>query len=106
MSPEAREALFANKIFKGKDYGTLNRSLKDIEAIASYVDLQNPFKGQLGQAATKGEAGVGLIIGAGATVAGGAIAGGATGWITWRCSILSGGTFTWFWWSNYFKNVI
>jgi hypothetical protein len=90
MSPEAREALFANKIFKGKDYGTLNRNLKDIEAIASYIDLQNPFKGQLGQAATKGEAGVGLIIGAGATVAGGAIAGGATGGLLGGAAFLAG----------------
>lgn len=90
ISPEAREALFANKIFKGKDYGTLNRSLKDIEAVASYINLQNPFKGQLGQAATKGEAGVGLIIGAGATVAGGAIAGGATGGLLGGAAFLAG----------------
>jgi hypothetical protein len=44
MSPEAREALFANKIFKGKDYGTLNKNLKDIEAIASYIDYKTHSK--------------------------------------------------------------
>jgi hypothetical protein len=48
-----------NPMFKGKSYATLNQSLKDVNALATYIERQNPFK-DLGQTATKGAAGTGL----------------------------------------------
>lgn len=90
LSPDARKALFANPIFKGKDFGTLNKSFAELEDLAKYIEQQNPFKGQLGTALTRGEAGVGLIIGGGATVAGGALLGGAAGAVTGGLAFLAG----------------
>jgi hypothetical protein len=68
LSDEAKKTLFQNPMFKGKSYATLNQSLKDVNALATYIERQNPFK-DLGQTATKGAAGTGLLIGGGATVA-------------------------------------
>ena len=65
LSDAAKDTLFANKMFKGKNYGTLNNSLKEVNALATYIERQNPFK-DLGQTATKGAAGTGLLIGGGA----------------------------------------
>jgi hypothetical protein len=65
LSDAAKKTLFANPMFKGKNYGTLNQSLKDVQALATYIERQNPFK-DLGQTATKGAAGTGLLIGGGA----------------------------------------
>lgn len=65
LSDAAKNTLFANPMFKGKNYGTLNQSLKDVQALATYIERQNPFK-DLGQTATKGAAGTGLLIGGGA----------------------------------------
>ena len=90
ISPDARQALFANPIFKGKDFGTLSKNFAEIEDLAKYIEQQNPFKGQLGTALTRGEAGVGLIIGGGASVAGGALLGGASGAVTGGLAFLAG----------------
>ena len=90
ISPDARQALFANPIFKGKDFGTLSKSFAEIEDLAKYIEQQNPFKGQLGTALTRGEAGVGLIIGGGASVAGGALLGGTAGAVTGGLAFLAG----------------
>jgi uncharacterized protein YozE (UPF0346 family) len=90
ISPDARKALFANPIFKGKDFGTLSKNFAEIEDLAKYIEQQNPFKGQLGTALTRGEAGVGLIIGGGASVAGGALLGGAAGAVTGGLAFLAG----------------
>ena len=65
LSDAAKDTLFANPMFKGKSYGTLNKSLKEVNALATYIERQNPFK-DLGQTATKGAAGTGLLIGGGA----------------------------------------
>jgi hypothetical protein len=65
LSDAAKKTLFQNPMFKGKNYGTLNQSLKDVNALATYIERQNPFK-DLGQTATKGAAGTGLLIGGGA----------------------------------------
>ena len=65
LSDTAKNTLFANPMFKGKSYGTLNKSLKEVNALATYIERQNPFK-DLGQTATKGAAGTGLLIGGGA----------------------------------------
>ena len=65
ISEAAKKTLFENPMFKGKSYGTLNQSLKDVQALATYIERQNPFK-DLGQTATKGAAGTGLLIGGGA----------------------------------------
>ncbi len=65
LSDAAKKTLFQNPMFKGKDYGTLNQSLKEFNALATYIERQNPFK-DLGQTATKGAAGTGLLIGGGA----------------------------------------
>ena len=65
ISEAAKKTLFQNPMFKGKSYGTLNQSLKDVQALATYIERQNPFK-DLGQTATKGAAGTGLLIGGGA----------------------------------------
>ncbi len=65
LSDVAKDTLFANPMFKGKSYGTLNSSLKEVNALATYIERQNPFK-DLGQTATKGAAGTGLLIGGGA----------------------------------------
>ena len=68
LSDAAKKTLFENPMFRGKSYGTLNKSLKEVNALATYIERQNPFK-DLGQTATKGAAGTGLLIGGGATVA-------------------------------------
>jgi len=68
LSDAAKKTLFENPMFRGKSYATLNQSLKDVNALATYIERQNPFK-DLGQTATKGAAGTGLLIGGGATVA-------------------------------------
>ena len=65
LSDAAKDTLFANPMFKGKSYGTLNKSLKEVNGLATYIERQNPFK-DLGQTATKGAAGTGLLIGGGA----------------------------------------
>ena len=65
LSDAAKDTLFANPMFKGKAYGTLKNSLKEVNALATYIERQNPFK-DLGQTATKGAAGTGLLIGGGA----------------------------------------
>jgi hypothetical protein len=65
LSDAAKKTLFENPMFRGKSYATLNQSLKDVNALATYIERQNPFK-DLGQTATKGAAGTGLLIGGGA----------------------------------------
>ena len=65
LSDAAKKTLFENPMFRGKSYGTLNKSLKEVNALATYIERQNPFK-DLGQTATKGAAGTGLLIGGGA----------------------------------------
>ena len=65
LSDAAKKTLFENPMFRGKSYGTLNKSLKDLNALATYMETQNPFK-DLGQTATRGAAGTGLLIGGGA----------------------------------------
>jgi len=65
LSDAAKKTLFENPMFRGKSYATLNKSLKDVNALATYIERQNPFK-DLGQTATKGAAGTGLLIGGGA----------------------------------------
>ena len=62
MEESAKKSLFGGN---GKGYKTLNNSLKEINKIATYIERQNPFK-DLAEAVTKGQAGTGTIIAAGA----------------------------------------
>ena len=73
MEESAKKAFFSN-------YKELGQGLKEVNKISTMIEVQNPFK-DLGQAATKGTAGTGLIVGAGsqailAGVSAGAIASG------------------------------
>lgn len=65
LAPEAKQALFNNPMFKGKNYGTLNNSIKEIQTLSTYIEGGNPFK-DLGQLGASRQAGTGLLIGAGA----------------------------------------
>jgi len=67
MEESAKQALFGGN---GKGYKTLNGSLKEINKIATYIEQQNPFK-DLAETVTKGTAGTGLVVGAGAGLAAG-----------------------------------
>jgi len=67
MEDSAKKALFGGN---GKGYKTLNNSLKEINRIATYIEQQNPFK-DLASTVTKGTAGTGLVVGAGAGLAAG-----------------------------------
>lgn len=73
MEESAKKAFFSN-------YKELGQGLKEVNKISTIIERQNPFK-DLGQTATKGTAGTGLIVGAGsqAVIAGvtaGAVASG------------------------------
>jgi hypothetical protein len=73
MEESAKKALFSR-------YKELDDGLKEINKISTMIEIQNPFK-DLGQTATKGTAGTGLIVGAGsqavlAGISAGAIASG------------------------------
>jgi hypothetical protein len=67
MEDSAKKALFGGN---GKGYKTLNNSLKEINRISTYIEQQNPFK-DLASTVTKGTAGTGLVVGAGAGLAAG-----------------------------------
>ena len=67
MEESAKKSLFGGN---GKGYKTLNNSLKEINKIATYIERQNPFK-DLAEAVTKGQAGTGTIIAAGAAITAG-----------------------------------
>jgi hypothetical protein len=58
MEESAKKALFSG-------YKELGDSLKKLNKVSTYIEKQNPFT-DLGQTATKGTAGTGLIVGAGA----------------------------------------
>ena len=73
MEESAKKAFFSK-------YKELDEGLKEVNKISTLIEVQNPFK-DLGQTATKGTAGTGLIVGAGsqAVIAGvtaGAVASG------------------------------
>jgi hypothetical protein len=73
MEESAKKAFFSN-------YKELGQGLKEVNKISTIIEIQNPFK-DLGQAATKGTAGTGLIVGAGsqavlAGISAGAVASG------------------------------
>jgi len=65
LNKEARDIMFGSKEFLGKEFATLNNSLKEVRALASYQEVANPFK-DLTEAVTKGQAGTGLLVAAGA----------------------------------------
>ncbi len=73
MEESAKKAFFSR-------YKELDEGLREVNKISTLIEVQNPFK-DLGQTATKGTAGTGLIVGAGsqAVIAGvtaGAVASG------------------------------
>jgi hypothetical protein len=73
IEESAKKALFSR-------YKELDDGLKEVNKISTMIEIQNPFK-DLGQTATKGTAGTGLIVGAGsqavlAGISAGAIASG------------------------------
>ena len=67
LSEEAKKTLFENTgLFgKGNAYSKLKSNLEEVKALSTYIERQNPFK-DLGQTATKGTAGTGLLVGGGA----------------------------------------
>jgi len=65
LNREARDVLFGSEKYLGKEFATLNNSLKEVRALASYQEVANPFK-DLTEAVTKGQAGTGLLVAAGA----------------------------------------
>jgi hypothetical protein len=67
LSDEAKKTLFENTgLFgKGNAYSKLKSNLEEVKALSTYIERQNPFK-DLGQTATKGTAGTGLLVGGGA----------------------------------------
>jgi len=65
LNKEARDIMFGSEKYLGKEFATLNNSLKETRALASYQEVANPFK-DLTEAVTKGQAGTGLLVAAGA----------------------------------------
>ena len=89
LAPEAQKALFNNPMFKGKNYGTLNNSIKEIQTLSTYIEGGNPFK-DLGQLGASRQAGTGLLIGAGAGGFGALLGYGAGGGIGAALGFIAG----------------